>query len=55
MMKRALSVLLALMMCLTMLPVEALAEVLIPVVPATEKETPAEPETTAKTVGGCRR
>ena len=49
--KRVLSVLLALMMCLTMLPVEALAEVLIPVVPATEKETPAEPEATAKTVG----
>ena len=49
--KRVLSVLLALMMCLTMLPVEALAEVLIPVVPATEKNATVEPEVAAKTVG----
>ena len=49
--KRVLSVLLALMMCLTMLPVEALAEVLIPVVPATEKNATVEPEAAAKTVG----
>lgn len=46
--KRVLSVLLALMMCLTMLPVEALAEIIVPV---TEKNAPAEPEATAKTVG----
>ena len=46
--KRVLSVLLALMMCLTMLPVEALAEI---IVPATEKNATVEPEAAAKTVG----